>query len=70
MWSCSAISALSRHRRWHVHRAGMDVPVLKMTASPPLRGGDSLSNGTSEAVILSTSTPMPAQWDMPSVISS
>ena len=24
----------SRHRRRHVHRAGMGVPVLKMTASP------------------------------------
>ena len=23
----------SRHRRWHVHCAGMSVPVLKMTAS-------------------------------------
>ena len=29
---CS-ISALSRRRRRHVYCAGMDVPVLKMTAS-------------------------------------
>ena len=30
----SSTSALSRHRRRHVHCAGMGVPVLKMTASP------------------------------------
>ena len=29
--------ALSRHRRRHVHRAGMGLPVFEMTAS--LRGG-------------------------------
>ena len=28
-----------RHRRRHVNRAGRGVPVLKTTASPPLRGG-------------------------------
>ena len=32
-----SISALSGHRRRHVYCAGVDVPVLKMTAS--LRGG-------------------------------
>ena len=30
--SASTISALSRHRRRHVYCAGMDVPVLKMSA--------------------------------------
>ena len=30
-------SALSRHRRRHGHCAGMDVPVLKMTASAQAR---------------------------------
>ena len=39
-----SVSALSRHRRRHVHRAGRGVPVLQM------------------AVILSTGTPIPAQW--------
>ena len=35
------ISALSRHRRRHVHCAGMGVPVLKMTASPRERERES-----------------------------
>ena len=38
---------VSRHRRRHVHSAGTGVPVLKMI---------------SEAVVLSTGTPIPARW--------
>ena len=43
-----SISALSRHRRRHVH-------VLETTAS-------------GEAVVLSTGTPIPAQWTWPSAM--
>ena len=32
------MSALSRHRRGHAHRAGMGAPVLKTTASRPRNG--------------------------------
>ena len=56
------------------HCAGMDVPVLKMIASPrrvPLCGyvrASSQNDRRGEAVFLSTGTPIPAQWNMPSAM--
>ena len=55
------ISARSRHRRWHVNCAGMDVPVLKMTASASAVILGTHNDRPGEAVILSTATSMPAQ---------
>ena len=55
--------ALSRHRRWHVHGSISASPTAR-----PLRGygragaqNDRLS--LSEVAILSTGTPVPAQWN-------
>ena len=46
----SCVASRGHGRRRHVYRAGMGVPVLKLTASE-----------LSKAVILSTGTPIPAQ---------